>query len=133
LAGRDALREQLRVALARILSGKPAKSVLMVGLRGVGKTVLLDQVKKDAESVGIHVVRVEAPEHKSLPALLAPQVRQALLRLSRVEAAKATAQRALRALAGFAKALKFTYQDIEVGLDYEPEPAWRITVTWRSI
>ncbi len=122
LAGRDALREHLRVALARVLSGKPAKSVLMVGLRGVGKTVLLDQVKKDAESVGIHVVRVEAPEHKSLPALLAPQVRQALLRLSRVEAAKATAQRALRALAGFAKALKFTYQDIEVGLDYEPEP-----------
>ena len=33
------------MALARILTGKPAKSVLMVGLRGVGKTVLLDQVR----------------------------------------------------------------------------------------
>ena len=122
LAGRDGLRRQLRVALARIRGGRPAKSVLMVGLRGVGKTVLLDQVRRDAEADGIHGVRVEAPENKSLPALLAPQVRQALLRLSNVEAAKHTAQRALRALAGFAKALKVTYKDIEVGLDYAPEP-----------
>ena len=122
LAGRDALRNQLRIALARIRGGRPAKSVLMVGLRGVGKTVLLDQIRKDAEAEGIHGVRVEAPENKSLPALLAPQVRQALLRLSNVEAAKHTAQRALRALAGFAKALKVTYKDIEVGLDYRPEP-----------
>jgi hypothetical protein len=122
LAGRSALREQLRVALGRIVKGKPAKSVLMVGLRGVGKTVLLDQVKKDAEAVGVYTVRVEAPENRSLPALLAPQIRHALLRLSRVEAAKAAAQRALQALTGFAKALKVTYQDIEVGLDYPAEP-----------
>jgi len=122
LAGRDLLREQLRVALARILNGKPAKSVLMVGLRGVGKTVLLDQVRKDAEAVGIYALRIEAPENKSLPAILAPQLRQGLLRLSKVENAKDTAQRALRALAGFAKALKVTYKDIEVGLDYGPEP-----------
>lgn len=67
-------------------------------------------------------MRVEAPENKSLPALLAPQVRHALLRLSRVEAARAAAQRALQALTGFAKALKVTYQDIEVGLDYPAEP-----------
>lgn len=122
LAGRDGLREQLRIALARIRLGKPAKSVLMVGLRGVGKTVLLDQVRKEAESEGIYGIRIEAPENKSLPALLAPQIRQVLLRLSHVESAKNTAQRALRALAGFAKALKVTYKDIEVGLDYGPEP-----------
>jgi len=94
----------------------------MVGLRGVGKTVLLDQIKRDAEADGIYAVRIEAPENKSLPALLAPQIRQALLRLSYVEAAKTTAHRALRALAGFAKALKVTYKDIEVGLDLSPEP-----------
>jgi hypothetical protein len=65
---------------------------------------------------------VEAPENRSLPAILAPQLRQALLRLSRVEKSKELAQRALRGLAGFAKALKFKYADIEVGLDFEPEP-----------
>lgn len=73
----------------------------MVGLRGVGKTVLLDQMRKDATAGGVLTVRIEAPEHRSLPALLAPQLRQALLQLNRVEAAKDFAQRGLRALAGF--------------------------------
>jgi hypothetical protein len=54
--------------------------------------------------------------------LLAPQLRQALLRLSQIEAAKEFAVRGLRALAGFARMLKVTYADIEVGFDYEPEP-----------
>lgn len=94
----------------------------MVGLRGVGKTVLLDRMREDAEATGIHTLRVEAPENRSLPAILAPQLRQALLRLSRQEKAKELAQRALRGLAGFARSLKMKYADIEVGLDFEPEP-----------
>lgn len=122
LAGRDALRESLRVALERARLGRPAKSAMLVGLRGVGKTVLLDRVRDDAEAAGIHTVRVEAPEGRSLPALLAPQLRQGLLRLSQTEAAKDYAIRGLRALAGFAGKLKFTYKDIEVGLDYDAEP-----------
>jgi len=121
LAGRDKIREQVRVAIARIRVGNSAKSVLMVGLRGVGKTVLLEQMRLDAERNGVHTIRIEAPENRSLPALLAPQLRLALLRLSHVEAAKDLAQRGLRALAGFAKALKFKYADLEVGLDLEPE------------
>lgn len=122
LAGRDALREQVRVAIQRIRIGRPAKSVIMVGLRGVGKTVLLNQIQRDAESVQIHTVYVEAPESRSLPAILAPQLRLALLRLSRVEAAKDAAITGLRALAGFVGALKIKFGDIEVGLDYEAEP-----------
>ena len=122
LAGRDRLREQVRVAIARIRRGNPAKSVLMIGLRGVGKTVLLDRMRLDAEESGAYTLRMEAPENRSLPALLAPQLRQVLLRLSRVQAAKDLARRGLRALAGFAKALKIKYSDIEVGLDFDPEP-----------
>jgi hypothetical protein len=122
LAGRDALREQVRVAIARLRRGRPAKSMVMVGLRGVGKTVLLDQMRKDGDASGIYGIQIEAPEGRSLPALLAPQLRQLLLRLSRVAAAKNAAQRGLKALAGFAKALKITYGDIEVGLDFDPVP-----------
>ena len=122
LAGRDELRETVRIAVERVRRGNPAKSILMVGLRGVGKTVLLDRMRNDAEAGGIHTMRIEAPESRSLPALLAPQLRQALLRLSRNELAKDLAQRALRGLAGFAKALKLKYDDIEVGLDFEAEP-----------
>lgn len=122
LAGRDELRETVRVALERVRRGLPTKSILMVGLRGVGKTVLLDRMREDAEAAGLETVRVEAPENRSLPALLAPQLRVALLRLSRHHKAKDLATRALRGLAGFAKALKVKFEDIEVGIDFDPEP-----------
>ncbi len=79
-------------------------------------------MRKDAEASGAHTVRIGAPENRSLPALLAPHLRLALLRLSRIEAAKDYAVRGLRALAGFASKLKVTFKDIEVGLDYDPEP-----------
>lgn len=95
---------------------------MLVGLRGVGKTVLLDQMLKDAEATGIIAIRVEASEGRSLPAMLAPQLRLALLRLSRVSQANAYAIRGLKALAGFATKLKVTYKDIEVGFDQTPEP-----------
>ncbi len=121
LAGRDELREVVRIAIERIRRGNPAKSVLMVGLRGVGKTVLLDRMRDDAEGRNVHTVRIEAPEGRSLPSMLAPQLRQALLRMSQLDQAKALAIRGLRGLAGFAKGLKLSFKDIEIGFDYEPE------------
>ncbi|NOX51543.1 MAG: AAA family ATPase [Gammaproteobacteria bacterium] len=122
LAGRAEIREQARIAIERIRQGRSAKSILIVGLRGVGKTVLLNQIHNDAASSGFYTVRIEAPEGRSLPALIAPQLRLVLLKLSRVDHAKELAERGLRALAGFAEALKVKYNDIEVGLDFEREP-----------
>ena len=122
LAGRDDVREQVHVAIMRVARGNSAQNILLVGLRGVGKTVLLDRMRSDAEAGGIHTIRVESPERKSLPALLAPQLRVALLRLSKVKLASELAARGLRALAGFTKALKIKYHDLEVGIDLTPEP-----------
>ncbi len=121
LVGRKQLIDSVGVAILRTRNGLQAKSQLLIGLRGVGKTVLLDHLRANAEDTGAETLRIEASEKKSLPALLAPQLRQALLRLSRNEKAKDLAQRALRGLAGFAKALKVKYGDIEVGFDLEPE------------
>lgn len=121
LAGRDDIRESARIALERTKIGRPTKSMMMVGLHGVGKTVLLDLMREQAEASGIYALRIEAPENRSLPAIIVPQLRVALLRLSNKQAAKQLAQRALRGLAGFVGALKVKYQDIEVGLDFEPE------------
>lgn len=122
MVGRDDLREAARIALERIRLGRPSKSIVMVGLRGVGKTVLLDQIAEDAEASGLIALRIEASEQRSLPSMIAPQLRSALIRLSNREAVQALAQRALRALAGFASSLKVKYQDIEVGFDADPEP-----------
>ncbi len=122
LAGRQDVREAARIALERIRLGRPNKSMVLVGLRGVGKTVLLDRISLDAGARGIAALRAEAPENRSLPSILVPQIRLALLNLSRKEVAKQLAQRALRGLAGFVRALRLKYHDIEVGLDFEPEP-----------
>ncbi len=121
LAGRGTVRDKIRLCLARLKIGRPARSLILVGLRGVGKTVLLDRMIKDAEAGGVINVRIEAPEGRSLPAMLAPQLRLALLKLDRIANAKEHTVRGLRALAGFAKKLKLTYNDIEVGFDYDPE------------
>jgi hypothetical protein len=121
LAGRNELIERAAVALDRIRVGKSARSFILYGLRGVGKTVLLNRIRLDAEARGIASVRIEAPEERSLPALLAPALRAGLLRLSRGAALKDNLLRGMRALASFAKALKVNYQDIEFGIDIDPE------------
>jgi len=122
LAGRDELLERVRVALERIRIGSPAQSVLMVGLRGVGKTVLLETMREAAEGARMCTIKLEAPEGRSLPGMLAPELRLALLRLSQIEAAKDLARRGLRALAGFVAKLKLKYADIEVTLpEAQPE------------
>lgn len=122
LAGRGELLEKVRVAIERVRRGLSTKSLLMVGLRGVGKTVLLNRMKDNADSSGIYTLRMEAPENRSLPAILSPQLRLCLLKLSKIDQAKELAQRGLRALTGFVKGLKIKYNDIEVGYDFDPEP-----------
>ena len=121
LAGRDALIERAAVALDRIRDRRAARSIILYGLRGVGKTVLLAKIRRDAEARGLVTVAIESPEERSLPALLVSALRLALIKLSRTEAAKQGVKRALRAIAGFAK-LKAKFGDLEVALDLEPEP-----------
>ncbi len=121
LAGRDDLIERSAIALDRIRAGRAARSFILYGLRGVGKTVLLNRVEQAARARGFATAKMEVPEDRSLPALLVPNLRVLLLQLSRGEMVKAGVRRALRALAGFAKGLRFKYQDLEVGLEYEPE------------
>lgn len=121
LAGRAALLERNAIALDRIRMGRPARPSILYGLRGVGKTVLLSTMRDGAEAEGMTIVAIEAPENRSLPGILVPALRAALLRLDRLKQASAGVTRALRALAGFAR-LKVKYDDLEVAIDFEPEP-----------
>jgi hypothetical protein len=120
LAGRAALLDRNAVALDRIRAGRAARPSILYGLRGVGKTVLLSSMRDAAEGEGMTVVTIEAPENRSLPGILVPALRAALLRLDRMKQATAGVTRALRALAGFAQ-LKVKFDDLEVALDFEPE------------
>lgn len=121
LAGRDELLEHTRVILERIRAGRSAKSIIVVGLRGVGKTVLLNQVYEQADRLGYQALQIEAHENKSLPALLVPRLRQVLLRLGSEPNPASYARKALRVLAAFVRAIKVKYEDVEVSLSVEPE------------
>ena len=120
LAGRNEIIEKAAVALDRIRNGRPDRSLILYGLRGVGKTVLLNRIRLNAEAEGLVSVPIEAPEGRSLPAILIPAMRSALIRMSLAASVRSAFDSSLRALAGFAKALKVKYADIEVALDMEP-------------
>ena len=122
LAGRAEIRSQADIALRRLTIGRASKGIILYGLRGVGKTVLLNQIRMDAELAGFMTASIELPERRSLPAQLATALDYALRSLSRRAAAREGARRALRVLAGFVGAWQLTYQDISVNLNVEPEP-----------
>jgi len=122
LAGRSEVIEKAAIALDRCRNGLAARGLLLVGLRGVGKTVLLTRISQETEARNFVVVSIETPENRSLPALLIPALRTALLKLNRMSAAGDLGKRALRVLGGFVGAMKVKYQDIEFGLDLGSEP-----------
>ncbi|MFD1765293.1 AAA family ATPase [Sphingorhabdus buctiana] len=117
LAGRESAMEGVAIALDRIRNGRHAQSAILIGLRGVGKTVLLNEMRRAAEGEGIVTVPIEAPEGQSLPAMLVPALRTALLKLDRGQAAMTLAKRGLGALARFVKAFKLSYGELEASID----------------
>ena len=121
LAGRSALISRVGVLLARVREGRSDKSILLVGLRGVGKTVLLNELENVAMQTGYKTILVETHENKSLTALLTPPLRKLLLSLDRTKNASHKVQRSLRVLKSFANGLKVTVGDFSIGLDIEPE------------
>lgn len=121
LVGRDGVLEDARVLFARALLQRPEKSLLLTGLRGVGKTVLLNELERRARAAGYHTVLVEAHESKPLPVLLVPSLRRLLYDLDRLAGAGHAARRGLAVLKSFLSGVKVTWGEFEVGLDIEPE------------
>lgn len=118
LAGRDEIIDRAAIALDRIRGKKSARSLILYGLRGVGKTVLLNKIRIEAESRGIFTVSIEAPENRSLPGILVPPLRSLLIKLSLGKKVRAKLASAMRALGGFANSMKVKYEDVEVGFDF---------------
>lgn len=120
LAGRDGILEQARVLLGRVKAKRPEKSMLLTGLRGVGKTVLLNEIERIAQAAGYRTILVEAHEGKSLAVLLAPHLRRLLFDLDRMAGAGDKVRRGLGVLKSFVGAIKVKVGDIDIGLDIEP-------------
>ena len=116
LAGRDPLISQARLAIERTKKGKPAKSFVMLGLRGVGKTVLLNEFEQIAESFGCQTAMLETDPDKPLAQQLAPHLHRILLRLDRIKKAGADMNAAFNSLRAFASVFKVQLGELEFGL-----------------
>src|SRR5260370_12375111 len=123
LGGRDAILEQAQIALHRLRAGRPAKSMILVGLRGVGKTVLLNRIRLIAEEGGYRALFVEAHESKPLPALLMTHLRQVLFSLDAMENVSEKVKRGFRVLRSFMTGLKAKAKvgEVELELGVNPE------------
>lgn len=117
LAGRSMILSEAETAILRIISGRHEKSQILLGLRGTGKTVLLNNFEEIAERHGALTTVIEAPEDASLGKLLYPKLQQTLRKLSFVKSAKHAAQDAMRALRSFAAAFKIDVGDVSLSVD----------------
>jgi len=120
LVGRDQLIEEARILLGRVKQGRPEKSLLLTGLRGVGKTVLLNEIERMARTTGYQTVLLEAHEEKPLGELIYPALRSLLFELDRLAGAGDKVKRGLAVLRAFIGSIKLTVGDVGVGLDIEP-------------
>jgi hypothetical protein len=119
LSGRQEIIEGATVALGRVLLGKPARSQLLLGLRGAGKTVLLNKIAQIAEEKDYATILLEAPEERTLAEMLVPPLRSQLFRMSRAEKTKHVARRGLAVLRAFAGVFKVAVGDVQFGVDPE--------------
>jgi hypothetical protein len=118
LLGRDGLIDGFGVALRRTLAGRPGKTIMPIGLRGVGKTVLLNRFVEIAETEGAAIGYLEAPENGGFALQLAARLRQILMGFDR-EQRTARVFRALRILKAFTLQLP---DGSRLSLDVESEP-----------
>ena len=121
LVGRDPVLEEARILLGRVRNKRPEKSMLLCGLRGVGKTVLLNEIERIARSDGYRTISAEAYENRPLGALIAPPLRTLLFDLDRIAGVGDKVKRGLAVLGGFIGSLKLTVQDFSIGMDIDPE------------
>ncbi|MDH4571437.1 ATP-binding protein [Salinicola acroporae] len=122
LAGRDTILQAARVSCGRALKGRAARSIMLLGLRGTGKTVLLSEIGRIAEAEGCLVSRVEAPEETQLANLLYPEMRKVSRALSSVETARHHASRALGGLRNFASVFNIEVGGVNIGVEPASEP-----------
>ncbi|MBB72177.1 MAG: AAA family ATPase [Legionellales bacterium] len=123
LVGRESLLNQGNILYARVKQKLAEKSIILTGLRGVGKTVLLNELERFAEKANYKTILFEAHEDKSLAEMLIPPLRQLLYQLDKLAGAGHKVRRGLAVLRSFINTIKFKAKagDIEIRLDIEPE------------
>jgi hypothetical protein len=119
LPGRSHLIDVFNVALERVRLGRPARSLLPYGLRGVGKTVLLRRFVRVARAKGYLAGVVEADDRADFIAALSEQLRRILYELDTPTAVQSLAKRAMRIFKSFTIKCGLDGLSVDIGVDAE--------------
>jgi hypothetical protein len=121
LVGREEVLKQASILLNRVRQRRPEKSMLFIGLRGVGKTVLLNEAERTAKGLQYKTIFIEAQENKTLGSLLVPYLRTLLFDLDRMGSLSHKVKRGLAVLRSFMGSLSVSVGDITFEIGIEPE------------
>lgn len=119
LVGRDTELEGFEILLERLVRGYAEQSMLITGLRGVGKTVLLGAFESRARAAGWVTVTAEVTKNELFGARMGSMVRRALFQV----APKATWTDKIRRAAGVLKSFSVTVSSdgsVSAGIDIDP-------------
>lgn len=114
MAGRDEAVQMSKVALAQLKRGAFSRPGILYGLRGVGKTVLLNVIESHARDAGCHVISFEATDKVGLEEGLIPELQRVLGRLSASAKAKQLALRATNAVQDLLSRLELAFGEASV-------------------
>ena len=109
LAGRESMLEEADKILEAVAMGYPQKPSIYYGLRGVGKTVLLNAIEEKAEELDILYAHIEIAEKRSFIVQIANASKKIIHRMSVIESVKDLGHKAL----GILQAFQVTYNPEE--------------------
>ncbi len=128
LAGREEMLKTAAESIAALAQGYPTRSLVYYGLRGVGKTVLVNKIEKIAEASNVLYEHMEVSERSSFKAAIAFHVQKLMQQTSTKEQAKSFLHKTFAVL----KAFQITYSpegEIGFGLKDEIEAAVGVSDT----
>ena len=121
LAGRESILTDSKLAIQRSNLGRSARSFMFIGLRGVGKTVLLNELQSIAQKQNVFTGFFEIDSNRSLSRNVIKVMKSVLMELDRNNGVRQAVKRGLRVLKSFISAVKIKIEDVELSIDIDKE------------
>jgi hypothetical protein len=116
LAGRENILQDAENTIKRVQNGHASQSLILLGLRGVGKTVLLNRIDQIAENLGCETSIFEADMDRTLPQLLTQQLHRLLLKIDRRKRMGDEVKKAFSLLQAFAGIFRVHFGEFQMGV-----------------
>lgn len=130
LAGRDDTLNASKEILAYLSKGKPTRSIMYYGLRGVGKTVLLNKIEQYADDIDdILYEHIEISENGSFKSAISLHCQKLIRQISAKESVKEMALKALSVLKAFSLTYSSGGAEVIMSLDMDVVPAIGVSDT----